>query len=282
MAGLSYKSIRASVGRKATNSRNDVKMVQQLINGNIWQLIPLRELKVDGVNGPRTIGAIEYFQSRVLGFSRPDGRVDPKGKTIAALNRGTQSSDNLWFFDRPVGTPGQLTVTFKHGNIAPRDLEGDLTDTSGAAGGLYESKVIVAGKGRHVFRGSIYPDNINQRGRLRDGKYDLNIGFHKRRGHVPTAADLVARKNGFRAALIVNADKTVPVISNKASKTKSSYIHVHNGFNSARYSLGCCTIHPSDWANFIKFFLNTYPDLATWQATNRYVGQKIGKLVITA
>lgn len=41
-------------------------------------------MKVDGIIGPLTIGAIRRFQSTNLGFN--DGRVDPVGQTLARLS----------------------------------------------------------------------------------------------------------------------------------------------------------------------------------------------------
>jgi hypothetical protein len=78
--------LRASVGRDGVNRRTDVEIVQILLNESAARLGPVRLLKVDGKIGPKTIGAIEHFQSAVLAYRKPDGRVDPGGKTILALN----------------------------------------------------------------------------------------------------------------------------------------------------------------------------------------------------
>jgi peptidoglycan hydrolase-like protein with peptidoglycan-binding domain len=76
------------VGRGGVNSRSDVELVQSLINSKIKEISPLAPLAVDGIVGPKTIGAIERYQKSVVGLSRPDGRVDPGGKTITALLSG--------------------------------------------------------------------------------------------------------------------------------------------------------------------------------------------------
>lgn len=80
-------SITGSVGRMGNNRVADVLTVQKLLNQ--WRLpgqaLPLR---VDGIAGRRTVARIEQFQRIVLRMMRPDGRVDPQGKTIAALARG--------------------------------------------------------------------------------------------------------------------------------------------------------------------------------------------------
>ncbi len=87
-------SIRGSVGRGGVNSRADVTTVQSLLNAKIQQIAPLAALKVDGVVGPKTIGAIERYQKMVVGFPMPDGRVDPGGKTITSLLSGAPGRPN--------------------------------------------------------------------------------------------------------------------------------------------------------------------------------------------
>jgi hypothetical protein len=72
-----------SVGRGGVNRMDDVKMVQTLINDNLP--IPLRPLVVNGKADGDTIFAIEEFQRRKFGLDRPDGRVDPNGRTLKAL-----------------------------------------------------------------------------------------------------------------------------------------------------------------------------------------------------
>lgn len=76
-------TLTASVGRGGRNHPDDVRTVQELLN----QFSPLRPdppLAEDGEVGEHTIDAIESVQ-RYLGFSDPDGRIDPGGKTYIAL-----------------------------------------------------------------------------------------------------------------------------------------------------------------------------------------------------
>lgn len=80
--------IMAKVGRGGINTSQDVKIVQQLLNQNASKMMPFQPLAVDGKIGPKTIGAIERYQRVVLKFNNVDGRVDPGGKTITALNAG--------------------------------------------------------------------------------------------------------------------------------------------------------------------------------------------------
>lgn len=67
-----------SVGAGGRNDPADVRIVQQLLADRGENPGP-----VDGIVGPRTIAAIRSFQSRFL--ARPDGRVDPGGRTIREL-----------------------------------------------------------------------------------------------------------------------------------------------------------------------------------------------------
>jgi len=74
----------ASVGRNGVNRRTDVLMVQQLINNHLPPQVRL--LRIDGLCGPLTIAAIEEIQRCYLYMSLPDGRMDPNGRTLRALN----------------------------------------------------------------------------------------------------------------------------------------------------------------------------------------------------
>jgi peptidoglycan hydrolase-like protein with peptidoglycan-binding domain len=76
-------SITASVGRRGANRSADVRLVQALLNKNTAPPIP-----VDGLIGGRTLAAIEAYQ-RKLGMAKPDGLIEPGGKTITALTGGS-------------------------------------------------------------------------------------------------------------------------------------------------------------------------------------------------
>ena len=79
--------ISGSVGRGGRNSVDDVKAIQAALNGkDVTDGGPTMKLAVDGIVGPRTIAAIERYQNRHLGWA--DGRIDPDGPTIHALNGG--------------------------------------------------------------------------------------------------------------------------------------------------------------------------------------------------
>jgi len=84
------KTIVASVGRGGLNRTEDVLLVQELLNRH--SQAPQRPLVVDGVMSSRTIAAIEAFQRRVVNIHRPDGRVDPGDRTMAALTRQAEQA----------------------------------------------------------------------------------------------------------------------------------------------------------------------------------------------
>ena len=175
-------------------------------------------------------------------------------------------------------------MTFRHGSITPTGVTGLPGATDKTTATRYESKVTVSGGVTGSFKGSIYPDNMNVKGRIQDGSYDIYLGFHK--PGTPKAEDLVVRTNGFRAVLIVNANNSVPVISNLATKTTSSAIHIHNGYNtwvaSTPMSEGCLILHPADWSAFIKLFLTAYPNIADWTSAGERLGKKIGTVNVGA
>jgi hypothetical protein len=74
-----------SVGTGGANRRDDVRVVQSLLNVAYDRLrTPPRTIPVDGFAGPDTLAAIRQFQRAELGSD--DGLVDPAGTTIARLN----------------------------------------------------------------------------------------------------------------------------------------------------------------------------------------------------
>lgn len=73
-----------SVGEGGKNVRADVKVVQALLN-NFVAAFGLKTLEVDGYCGRASVAAIRHFQAAILGYLRPDGRIDPGGRTMAAL-----------------------------------------------------------------------------------------------------------------------------------------------------------------------------------------------------
>jgi hypothetical protein len=174
-------------------------------------------------------------------------------------------------------------VTFRHQYKQPTGVTGlpgaEITTTATR----YESLVTVSGGLSGAFKASIYPDNMDIKGRIKDGTYDIYLGFHK--PGTPKQEDLVVRINNFRAVLVVNANGSVPVISNNPGKITSAGIHIHNGYNhwtaAVPMSEGCLILHPADWPNFIKLFLDAFPKLEDWSTDGTRLGKKIGTLRVT-
>jgi hypothetical protein len=93
MTSASAINISQSVGRGGANERNDVITIQNRLRALGFLTQTEKPDKGDEAKGAvpdgalsATIAAIERYQSEVLGFRRPDGRVDPGGKTNRALN----------------------------------------------------------------------------------------------------------------------------------------------------------------------------------------------------
>lgn len=89
--------IAGSVGRGGANGRDDVLVVQVLLNLNRPAALP--RIAVDGGYGEETGAAIDAFQAGAMQLAAPDGRVDPGGQTLAALRAGL-----------PAGPPGVLAL----------------------------------------------------------------------------------------------------------------------------------------------------------------------------
>jgi len=78
----------------------DVLMVQQLLNKS--RPVSLGKIAEDGTIGPNTVAAIEEFQSRVVRMVGTDGRVDPNGATIRALESQLAINPHGWNLQRAV------------------------------------------------------------------------------------------------------------------------------------------------------------------------------------
>ncbi|TCP70962.1 N-acetylmuramidase family protein [Sphingomonas sp. PP-CE-1G-424] len=76
-----------AVGERRPNRTADVRTVQQLLNRAGGMLPGQSKLDVDGNMGPLTSAAIKRYQQTVVHLSRPDGVVDPGGRTITMLSR---------------------------------------------------------------------------------------------------------------------------------------------------------------------------------------------------
>ncbi|MGZ8997931.1 MAG: peptidoglycan-binding domain-containing protein, partial [Allosphingosinicella sp.] len=85
--GQRMDEIEDSVGAGGVNHASDVRIVQQLLNQHMLALgLPL--LIVDNDAGDNTIKGIREYQRQVVGLARPDGRIDPGGRTWRLLDSG--------------------------------------------------------------------------------------------------------------------------------------------------------------------------------------------------
>ncbi len=98
---MSEHRLQASVGRGGVNHHHDVHTAQILLNACLPT--PLEPLRVDGVCGPATIGAVDAVQRMLLEWVVPDGRIDPVGPTLSFLQRhlGRHSHRNRLTPGRP-------------------------------------------------------------------------------------------------------------------------------------------------------------------------------------
>jgi len=80
-----------SVGIGGKNGANDIKAVQASLNSLMHLIPPTKALVVDGKLGfkpenSNTVKAIMLFQKKVVGLTRPDGKIDVNGKTHKKIN----------------------------------------------------------------------------------------------------------------------------------------------------------------------------------------------------
>ncbi len=86
-----------TVGLGGANNLADVKTVQTALNLLLKLISPTKKLTVDGRLGSRpenakTVAAIKLFQSKVVNMVRPDGRIDPNGRTHKKINEKLAST----------------------------------------------------------------------------------------------------------------------------------------------------------------------------------------------
>ncbi len=86
-------TIKGSVGANGKNGRADTRKVQKLLNA----IFPSTLLSVDGDCGSKTVKRIERFQRRFT--TKPDGRVDPDGRTLKKLNSAAPGLQKDWSGD---------------------------------------------------------------------------------------------------------------------------------------------------------------------------------------
>lgn len=85
-----------SVGEGGVNRREDVKVIQAALNLAIHKKFKLpNKLDVDGKINAVTKKAIVEFQKHIVGIDKPDGRVDPAGKTSSTLQGSIKKTNTL-------------------------------------------------------------------------------------------------------------------------------------------------------------------------------------------
>ncbi len=100
--------IEGPVGRGGTNRRADVRTIQRLLNA----VFPATPLEIDGLPGRKTVRRIERFQRFMR---RPDGRVDPRGRTLRRLNEQAPGLQPEWS-----GDPSRWSQERKLASLYPR------------------------------------------------------------------------------------------------------------------------------------------------------------------
>jgi hypothetical protein len=89
-----FQRLEGSVGNGGRNNPIDVAVIQTLMKRVYSRVVPMvrRSIQIlippDRVSGlctPELIGWIEGFQREMLNIKKPDGRIDPDGRTFIAL-----------------------------------------------------------------------------------------------------------------------------------------------------------------------------------------------------
>ena len=103
-------TITGSVGRGGRNLETDVKAVQKMLNEQIDRIPPVSRLEVSGRVDTAMIHAISEYQRRVVRLRFADGRVDPRGRTLAYLNGEVENQDDdvTPSYHYPTGPQAQL------------------------------------------------------------------------------------------------------------------------------------------------------------------------------
>jgi hypothetical protein len=176
-----------------------------------------------------------------------------------------------------------VRIRISTGGKLPTGVQGFPEADSHKTAGRYESTMFVTGAVSGSYRLSIFPDDMNVKGRIKDGVYPIFLGFHDPKK--PKQSDLEVRTNGFRPVIVFNANMAVPVESLNPEKTTSTEIHIHNGWYGWKAGMsmseGCLLVHPDDWSKFIGSFLKAYPNLSEWSVNGRWIGQAIGFATVT-
>ncbi len=111
-------SLVGSVGQGGNNMPQDVSKVQSRLNELMGS--NRTPLNVDGRIGPKTQAMIKDFQISVLKFNWADGRVDPNGKTLQAMNEPNSAA--IWSSTQPAVTARRLALNLHFRSISLTDV----------------------------------------------------------------------------------------------------------------------------------------------------------------
>jgi hypothetical protein len=132
-------TISGSVGRGGRNLESDVKAVQKMLNEQISRIPPLARLNISGIVDIATIHTINEYQRRVVGIRVPDGRVDPRGRTLACLNGAVEEQDEAApSYHYPTGPQAQL-VEIARPYIGAREAWGNRMGNDRRMREIFES-----------------------------------------------------------------------------------------------------------------------------------------------
>jgi len=123
-----------SVGLGGRNRPEDVKAIQRLLNRSLPGHPRLVE---DGRVGPRTLQAINAFQSDRLGMRHPDGLVEPGERT----HRGLQAPPRAKPDAAPASTPAPSSASRQPAADRPAERSTRTRPKSFVGGGVRETPV---------------------------------------------------------------------------------------------------------------------------------------------
>lgn len=118
-------TIAKSVGKNGANVAADVKAVAALLN-RAAAAAGRPAVRTDGVMDAAFIAAVEVFQLGTMKLTAPDGRIDPGGRTLAALDGAAAPAPA----SAPAATPAPAaasgpTITYSSGIPAEMRLVSD-------------------------------------------------------------------------------------------------------------------------------------------------------------
>jgi len=84
-SGRGLNLLTGTVGYRCDNQREDVELVQRLLNLNAENFSLEKALVCDGIYGTKTRDAIDLFETRMFGEASSDSKIAPQDPTLQAL-----------------------------------------------------------------------------------------------------------------------------------------------------------------------------------------------------